>query len=86
MMNKNKHGGIKRNSVLCIVNVLLFPLFKQHTLLEVTAERRAGLSNKGINSRSIDCYLWPLITVNKAETGNLTNVTNRLNFELVVLK
>jgi hypothetical protein len=86
MMNKNKYAKIKRNGVFsCVVDILLVPLFTQHILREVTAERRARITIKGFNSRSRDRYLWPLITATKAKTGNLTSVIDRLNFELVIV-
>jgi transcriptional regulatory protein LevR len=87
MMNKNKYAEIKRISgcFSCIVDILLFSLFTQHALRQVTAERRARITIKGFNSRSIDCYLLPLITATKAETRNLTTVIHRLNFELVIV-
>jgi hypothetical protein len=86
-MNKNKYAEIKRNSGYFFMHfyIFLFPLFTQQILRKVTVERRAGITIKGFNSRSTDCYLWPLITATKAVTGNLTTVIDRLNFELVIV-
>jgi hypothetical protein len=44
MKNNNTHAKIKRSSTCffsCIFDILLFPLFTQHILLEATAEGMA---------------------------------------------